>query len=141
MLKRWRVEIFALVVAIAIGVGLGLILGVGRSSESDKVSDAAASYLQAFANNDPKGLCADLSPTVQARMKAAQVFGAGSCEDTARTSIVGTPAKERAALKNAKVTVVSVDGDKASVRFSPELKGNSVMQLVKVGDNWLVNAS
>jgi hypothetical protein len=141
MLKRWRVELLALVVAIAIGVGLGVILGVGGSSESEKVSDAATGYLQAFANDDPKGLCAELSPTVQARMKAAQVFGAGSCEDTARTSILGTPAKERAALKDAKITAVSIDGDRASVQFSPKLKGSSRMQLVKVGDTWLVNAS
>ena|ERR1700754_551408 len=141
MLKRWRVEIFALVVAIAIGVGLGLILGVGRASESDKVSDAATSYLQAFANNDPTSLCADLSPTIQARMKAGQVFGGSSCEETARTSIGQIPANQRAALKNPKITAVSIDGDTASVTFSPKLKDSSQMQLVKVGDNWLVNAS
>jgi hypothetical protein len=141
MLKRWRAEIIALVVAVGIGVGIGLVLHVGRSSESDKVSAAATSYLNAFANDDPKGLCADLSPAVQARMKAAQVFGAGSCEDSARTSILGTPARERAALKNATITVVSVSGDKASVRFSPKLKGSDQMQLVKIGESWLVNAS
>jgi hypothetical protein len=141
MLKRWRVEIFALVVAIAIGVGIGLILGVGRTSESDKVSDAATSYLQAFANNDPQSLCADLSPTVLARMKAGQVFGGGSCEDTARKSIGQVPANQRAALKSPKISVVSIDGDKAAVSFSPKLNGSSEMQLVKVGDNWRVNTS
>src|SRR6201991_3693334 len=141
MLKRWRVEIFALVVAIAIGVGLGLILGVGRASESDKVTDAATSYLQAFANNDPAGLCAELSPTVLARMKAGQVFGGGSCEETARKSIGQVPANQRAALKAPKITAVSIDGDKASVSFAPKLNGSNEMQLVKVGDNWLVNTS
>src|SRR5262245_46086138 len=141
MLKRWRVEIIALAVAIAIGVGLGLVLGVGRTSDSEKVSNAAISYLQAFANNDSKTLCADLSPEIQKRMKAAQVFGGASCEDTARTSIAAVPAKERAALEEPQITVVNIDGDKAAVRFSPKLKGSSEMQLLKVGDNWLVNAS
>jgi hypothetical protein len=142
MLKRWRAEIVALVVAIGIGVAIGLILGLGGGeSESDRVSAAASSYLQSFADNDPQALCQDLSPAVQARMKAGQLFGGGSCEDTARSSIAKVPARERAALKDPKITVVTVDGNKAAVRFEPKLNGSDVMQLVKVGENWRVNSS
>src|SRR4051794_19500826 len=135
MLKRWRAELIALVVSVAVGAGIALALGVGRDAEPGRVQDAATGYLKAFADDDPAALCAHISPVSRARLQ----FGAQSCEAAAGTSIKQLPANQRDALRDPQVTVVSVNGTKATVRFAPKLAGRGDMQLVRIGDAWLVN--
>src|SRR3954451_21443408 len=104
MLRRWRTELIALVVSIAVGVGVGLALGLGRTSEPDRVRDAATAYLHAFADGDPAAVCEHVSPLSQ------KLTGAQSCEEGARASIRQVPERERDALHDAKVTAVTIAG-------------------------------
>ena len=133
MLRRWRAEILVGAAGIAIGVVLGIVLGVGRTSEQDRVRDAAAAYLHAFADGDPAAVCDHISPLSQ------KLSGAESCEAGARASIRQLKPADRDALHDAKVTVTSIAGDRrATVRFTPKLNGRGDMQLVKVDGRWLV---
>jgi hypothetical protein len=137
MLRRWRVEIIAGLIAVAVGLGIAIVLGLGRfgESESDRVREAALGYLHAFADGDPEELCEHISPS---RFQGA--LPSQDCESTARTAIDAVPADSREALHDASVTVVSVGDDRAAVRFEPALAGQSEMTLVKVDDDWVVGA-
>src|SRR4051812_37599567 len=139
MLRRWRTELIALVVGIAIGVGAGVLLGLGpfdrTPSEPDRARDAATAYLQAFADDDPGALCAHISPLGRARLQ----FNARSCEQSAQTAITQLPQAQRDALRDAKVTAVAISGTRGTAHFTPKLSGRNDMQLVKVGEQWLVN--
>ena len=132
MLRRWRTELIALAVSIAVGVGVGLALGLGRTSEPDRVRDAATSYLHAFADGDPAAVCEHVSPASQ------KLTGAQSCEEGARTSIRQISERDREALHGVKVTAVTINGERATVRFTPKLSGRDDMQLVKADGRWLV---
>ena len=46
----------------------------------------------------------------------------------------------RLALRAPEITVVSVNDNRAAVRFSPKLCGRDDMQLIKLRDQWLVNS-
>ena len=137
MLKRWRTELIALVVGVAIGVGIGVIAGVGPfgTSESDRASDGAAAYLKAFADNDASELCASISPLARTRLQ----FSGQSCLQSAATALNKLPQAQRAALADAKITGVSLNGTRGTAHFEPTLSGRDAMDLVKVGDQWLVN--
>lgn len=135
MLRRWRAEIIAFAVAIGLGVGVALIFGVGRTSEEDKVREAATSYLAAFADNDPVALCSAISPVARVQLE----FSSTDCATSAKTAIAKVPAKERAALRNPSITVKSVGDAEAQVTFSPKLSGTGDMHLVKRDEAWFVN--
>ena len=135
MLRRWRAELIAFAVAIALGVGVALVLGVGRTSEQDKVKDAASAYLAAFADNDPVALCSAISPVARVQLE----FSSTDCATSARTAIAKVPAKDRAALRDPSITVASVSDAEARVQFSPKLSGTGDMHLVKRNDTWFVN--
>jgi hypothetical protein len=135
MLKRWRTEIVAIVAAIAVGVGVALALGVGQTSESDKVAASAEAYLTAFADNDPVALCAAISPVARVQFE----FSSTDCATSVKTQIQKVPEAERAKLRDAAVTVESVAGENATVKFSPKLNGRGDMHLVKRDETWFVN--
>lgn len=135
-MRRLGIPILVLVVGVAVGVGIGLLVKSLETSESDRVSEAATAYLQAFGNNDPGALCASISPLGRAQLQ----FSASSCEQAASSTIARVPKAERDGLREPEVTVVSVNGNRAAVRFSPKLGGRSDMQLIKLADQWLVNS-
>ena len=135
MLRRWRTELIAFAVAIALGVGVALVFGIGRTSEEDKVHDAAAAYLAAFADSDPVALCGTISPVARVQLE----LSSSDCATTAKTAITKVPAKTRAAFRDPAITVQSVDAKNATVKFSPKLDGRDDMHLVKRGDTWFVN--
>jgi hypothetical protein len=135
MLRRWRAEIIAFVLAVAIGLVIGRVFGVGGwgISDEDRVRDVATAYLHAFADGDAQAVCARVSPLSQ------QLTGAESCEAGARASMRQLPATERAALRAAEVTSVEVrGGTRATVRFVPKLNGRDDMELVKVDGRWTI---
>jgi len=135
MLRRWRAELIAFAVAIALGVGVALVFGIGRTSEEDKVKDSAAAYLSAFADNDPVALCSVLSPAARVALE----FQSTDCATPAKTAIAKVPAKDRAALGDATVTVESMTDRDATVNFSPKLDGRDDMHLIRRNDAWFVN--
>lgn len=135
MLKRWRAEIIAFAAAIAIGVAVALVFGIGRTSERDKVYDAAEAYLAAFADNDPVALCSTISPVARVQLE----FSSTDCATSARTAIARVPEKDRAALQQPKITIDSIDDAEARVTFSPKLNGTGDMRLVKRDEAWFVN--
>lgn len=135
MLRRWRTELIAFAVALALGVGVAVVFGVGRTSEEDRVRDAAARYLDAFATGDPVAVCGAISPVARVQLE----FSSTDCASSAKTAILKVPAKERTALRDPSITVESVKGSEASVKFSPELNGSGDMHLVKRNDTWFVN--
>src|SRR5207244_796905 len=101
------------------------------TSESDRVSETATAYLQAFANNDRAALCTYVSPLGRTQLGCGQ---GGSIQAVKLT------AAEREALQHPQVTVVSVNGNNATVRFSPKLAGRGDMALIKLRDQWYVNS-
>jgi len=135
MLKRWRTEILAFAAAIVVGVGVALALGVGQTSEADKVEASAAAYLTAFADNDPVALCATISPVARVQFE----FSSTDCATSVKTQIQKVPEAERAKLRDATITVESVSGKDATVKFSPKLDGRDDMHLVKRDETWFVN--
>jgi hypothetical protein len=138
MLRRLPKELLFLPVGLAIGVLAGYLLNVNgwRDSESDHVREAATAYLQAFADDDPAAVCANISPLARTQLQ----LNAKTCEDSAKSSIAQLPAAQRAALKNPQITVVSVANDRAAVKFTPKLGQRGEMQLIKLRDQWLVNS-
>jgi hypothetical protein len=134
MQKLWR-SAAVLVVGVAIGVGLALLIKNLRTSESDRVEEAATSYLQAFADNDPASLCASISPLGRTALQ----LNSQTCEQSAKTAIAALPKGDRDALHNAEITSVSVSGNNGSVKFTPKLAGRDDMKLVKLRDVWFVN--
>src|SRR4051794_10429017 len=138
MLRRLPKELLFLPVGLAIGVLAGYLLNVNgwRDSESDHVREAATAYLQAFANDDPAAVCANISPLGRTQLQ----FSSKSCEDSAKSSIAQLPKAQRAALKDPQVTVVSVANNRAAVKFTPPLGKRGDMQLIKLRDQWLVNS-
>jgi hypothetical protein len=135
MLRRWRAEIIAFFVAVALGLVIGRVLHVGGWGVSDeqRAREAAVAYLHAFGDGDAEAVCAHVSPLSQ------KLTGAESCVAGARAGIRALAPADRAALRNANVSSVEVrGGERASVQFTPELNGETEMQLVKVGDRWLV---
>ncbi|MDA0180860.1 hypothetical protein OJ997_11195 [Solirubrobacter phytolaccae] len=135
MLKRWRTELIAFAVAIGLGVGVALVFGVGRTSEEDKVQDVAATYLAAFADNDPVALCNAISPVARVQFE----FASSDCATSAKTAILKVPEQERAALREPSITVESVNDAEARVQFSPKLSGSGDMHLIKRNDTWFVS--
>src|SRR4051794_37704101 len=106
-MRRARNILITLVIGVAIGVGIGLLVKSLGSSESDKVSDAATGYLQAFADNAPAALCAHISPLARTRLQ----LNSQTCEQSAKTAIAQLPNAQRDALRNAEVTDVVVAGN------------------------------
>jgi hypothetical protein len=138
-MRKWLPkELLFLPVGVAIGVLIAWALNVNgwRDSEEDHVRETAKVYLQAFANNDPGAVCANISPLGRAQLQ----FSARSCEDSAKSAIAQVPKAQRAALKDPQVDVVSIANNRASVRYSPKLAGRSDMQLIKLRGQWLVNS-
>jgi hypothetical protein len=135
MQKLWR-SAAILVVGVGIGVGIALLVRGLRDSESDHVQETAEAYLHAFAADDPAALCANISPLGRAQLQ----FNATSCEQAAGSTIARVPKAEREALREPQITVVSINGNRAAVRFSPKLAGRGDMQLIKLADQWLVNS-
>src|SRR3954470_24950230 len=91
--------LITLVIGVALGVGIGLLVKSLGSSESDKVSDAATGYLQAFADDDPAALCAHITPLARTRLQ----FNAQTCEQSAKTALAQLPKAQRDALRNAEI--------------------------------------
>lgn len=135
MRKLWR-SAAVLIVGVAVGVGIALLVKSLRTSESDRVKETATVYLQAFATNNAAGLCSEISPAGRAQLQVNAI----SCEQAASATIARVPKADREALREPQVTVVSIDGNRAAVRFSPKLGGRGDMQLIKLGDQWLVNS-
>lgn len=135
MLKRWRAEIIAFAVAIALGVGVAIVFGVGQTSESDRVAGVAKAYLGSFAANDPVALCNVISPAARVALE----FQSTDCATPAKTAIQKVPAKDRAALGDASVTVEKLTETDATVKFSPKLDGRDDMHLIKRNSAWFVN--
>lgn len=134
MQKLWR-NAAVLIVSVAVGVGLALAVKSLRTSESDRVEEAATAYLQAFAQNDPASLCASISPLGRTALQ----LNSQTCEGNAKTAIAALPKGERDALRDAEITSVTVSGDNSTVKFTPKLAGRDDMKLVKLRDVWFVN--
>ena len=138
-MRKWLPkELLFLPVGVAIGVLIAWALNVNgwRDSESDHVREAAKVYLQAFADDDPAAVCANVSPLGRTQLQ----FSARSCEDSAQSAIAQIPKPQRDALKDPDVTVVSIASNRASVRYTPKLAGRGDMQLIKLRGQWLVNS-
>jgi hypothetical protein len=137
MLRRWRAEIIAFAVAIAPGLVIGRAFGVGGwgVSEEQRVRDAAVGYLHAYAEGDALGVCQRVSPRGRLQLE----YGVISCEDGAQRALARLPREQRARLRGAEVTAVSVSGRRATARFTPALGDVSDMRLIKLEDRWLVD--
>ena len=116
------------VVAVAVTPGCG-------QSEEDRVRDAVAGYLKAVAAHDGAKACAALTPAGQ-RQLARSVPGARGCEDAAKRYARGLSRRERKLISEPTIESVKVDGSRATAR----VKGIRTGRLVKVGDEWKLDA-
>jgi hypothetical protein len=121
----------ALVAAVA---AVALTAGCGQSAE-EQVSDAIAAYLKAVAARDGAKACAALTPAGQ-RQLVGTVPGARRCEDAAKRYARGLSRRERKVISEPIIEAVRVDGSRATAR----VKGVRTGRLVKVGDDWKLDA-
>lgn len=116
------------VAAVAVTAGCG-------QSEEDQVRDAITGYLKAVAARDGAKACAALTPAGQ-RQLVGSVPGARRCEDAAKRYARGLSRRERKVISEPTIEAVRVDGSRATAR----VKGVRTGRLVKVGDDWKLDA-
>ena len=131
-----RLTILSAVLALASGAA------ACGSSEDDKkeVEKTINGLYDAFAKKDGDKVCDSLSQKQKdALTRGTRRSGGGqSCEDILGFTFAFLPSKRLQATKNAKVTDVEIDGDKATATVENQGKRGGI-GLVKEDGKWLVS--
>jgi signal peptidase I len=120
-----------LFVAVAAATAAACVTGCGGSSSSaELIKHAFSRYMAAIASGDPRGACAELSSSYQAKLRtAAQGAGinSGSCTAILAAEFTSldsaTRARQRTLAATATVSAVTINGHTADLTVSTPLDG------------------
>lgn len=130
-----RISVLAILMSAALG-------GCGGSDE-DQIRDAYVDFAEAFADADGEKVCDMLTRAGKRDVVAAGVVvgGGGDCPRTVKSLARLFDNGDLTALREAKVTKVTIDKDRAVVQGTANLDENAKpTQLRKVEGEWLIDA-
>jgi len=137
--RRFRTAPTLLVAASIVAAGCG---GSDAKSDDEQIRDTVSAYATAFADGDGKQVCQRLTARAQKEVvDQGKALGGNSttCEQTIKqlTSIIS--AADKKALRNIKVTKLTVNGDTATLRAGA---GNTATtRMRRVDGEWLVDGT
>jgi uncharacterized protein (DUF2147 family) len=124
---------------VVLAAGVTACGGSGGGDDKTKVENRVNGLYDAFASKDEKKICGSLSDTQKEQITKSSAKGGKkqSCEQVMSFALAFLGDQLKTA-KDAKVTDVKVDGDKATATV--EFKGKKgKLGLAKQGGDWLVN--
>ena len=107
----------------------------GCGSDEQRVEKTLTTYLTAVVEADGPTACAQLAPAARDDL-VSSVAGARDCEDAVRRYRSGLTAQQREELRTARVTEVSIEGDRATARVAGAESGS----LEQVEGEWRISA-
>jgi Putative lumazine-binding len=122
---------------------LAALAGCGSDSPKESVKKTVQTYVDGLGSQDGKKVCDQLAPSVQSQVK--QRGGTKDCAaaiDRFEKSPTGKAVAP--AFKNATVSTVTLNGDKATAVVSVKVAGqeaNTTVPLEKVGGKWRITAT
>ena len=133
-------RMFAVAAAVlALAAGVTACGGGGGGDDKTKVEDRVNTLYDSFASKDEKGICSSLSDKQKKEITKSGNRGGKkqSCEEIMKFALafLGDQLKD---AKNAKVTDVKIDGEKATATV--EYKGKKGrLGLAEDGGDWLID--
>jgi hypothetical protein len=122
---------------LVILVAMLSVAGCGGGSDEDQIREAATDFTVAFADGDMDRVCELMTGEAKRKLVA---LGRGSCEQVMGLAGDAMDDAERDRLRDAEVTKVTIDGDRAEVVQTSGSETVDPLQLAKRGDEWLVDA-